>query len=55
MELFRYANSVYGQSVLVGASWDLIWWCAGAGAALIIVHAVTKALLGGRASRSHGA
>ena len=54
MELFRYANSVYGQSVLVGASWDLIWWCVGTGAAFIIVHAVMKALLGGRADRSPG-
>ena len=44
--LFRYATSVYGQSVLVGASWDLIWWFVGAGAAFILVHAVVKALTG---------
>jgi hypothetical protein len=43
MSLFRYATSVYGQSVLVGASWDLIWWFVGAGAAFIVVHAVLKA------------
>ncbi|HET7879962.1 MAG TPA: hypothetical protein VFL55_03690 [Acetobacteraceae bacterium] len=47
--LFRYATSVYGQSVLVGASWDLIWWFVGAGAAFILVHAVVKALTGRRA------
>jgi hypothetical protein len=29
MPLFRYASSVYGQTVLVGASWDLIWWFGG--------------------------
>jgi len=42
--LFRYASSVYGQTVLVGASWDLIWWFAGAGMAFIVVHAAVKAL-----------
>jgi hypothetical protein len=44
--LFRYATSVYGQSVLVGASWDLIRWFVGAGAAFIVVHAAVKALTG---------
>ena len=48
MSLFRYATSVYGQSVLVGASWDLIWWFIGAGAAFIVVHAVVKAIVGSR-------
>jgi hypothetical protein len=48
MTLFRYATSVYGQSVLVGASWDLIWWFVGAGAAFIAVHAAVKALAGAR-------
>ena len=54
MPLFRYATSVYGQTVLVGASWDLIWWFVGAGAAFIVVHAAVKAA--GRArGRSVGA
>ncbi|HET6197882.1 MAG TPA: hypothetical protein VFE12_19115 [Acetobacteraceae bacterium] len=44
--LFRYATSVYGQTVLLGASWDLIWWFVGAGAAFIVVHAAVKALAG---------
>ena len=52
MPLFRYATSVYGQTVLVGASWDLIWWFVGAGAAFIAVHAAAKALLGSRANAS---
>ncbi len=34
--MFRYASDVYGQTVLVGASWDLIWWFVGAGAAFIV-------------------
>jgi hypothetical protein len=46
MPLFRYASSVYGQTVLVGASWDLIWWFIGAGAVFIIGHAVVKAFVG---------
>ena len=44
MPLFRYASSVYGQTVLVGASWDLIWWFVGAGVAFIVVHAAVKVL-----------
>jgi hypothetical protein len=50
--LFRYATNVYGQTVLVGASWDLIWWFVGAGAAFIVVHAAVKALAGSRADVS---
>ena len=46
MQLLRYATSVYGQTVLVGASWDLIWWFVGAGAAFIVVHAVVKTVTG---------
>ena len=38
-----------GRRVLVGASWDLIWWFVGAGAAFIVVHAAVKALAGSRA------
>jgi hypothetical protein len=46
--LFRYATSVYGQEVLLGASWSLIWWFIGAGLAFIVVHAVWMALPGAR-------
>jgi hypothetical protein len=48
MPLFRYASSVYGETVLVGASWHLIWWFAAAGAVFIVVHAAAKALTGSR-------
>jgi len=50
MELFRFAGSVYGQPVLLGASWDLLVWFVGAGAAFIVVHATYKALTGSRGS-----
>jgi hypothetical protein len=41
MHLFRFATSIYGGSdVVIGASWDLLPWFVGAGAAFIILHAV---------------
>ena len=46
MEFFRFASSVYGQPVLLGASWDLLGWFVGAGAAFIVGHAVYKAVTG---------
>jgi hypothetical protein len=51
MSLFRYASSVYGQPVLLGASWALIWWFVGAGAAIIVLHAGARAVLGRRAGQ----
>ena len=44
MELFRYAQDVYGQQVLIGASWDLFWWFVAAGAAFIVLHALYMAV-----------
>jgi hypothetical protein len=52
MLLFRHASDVYGQTVLVGASWDLLWWFVGAGAAFIVAHAAVKALAGSRTNQS---
>jgi hypothetical protein len=48
MELFRFASSVYGQPVLLGASWSLLPWFFGAGVAFIVVHAIYKAVIGSR-------
>ena len=49
MPLFRVTTSIYGGSdVVIGASWDLLPWFAATGAAVIIVHAVVKAVVGGR-------
>ncbi len=48
MQLFRFASSVYGQPVLLGASWDLLRWFVGAGAAFIVAHATYKAVTGSR-------
>jgi hypothetical protein len=48
MELFRFASSVYGQPVLLGASWSLLPWFFGAGVAFIVVHAICKVVIGSR-------
>jgi hypothetical protein len=45
MHLFRFATSIYGDSdVVIGASWDLLPWFVAAGAAVILVHALVKAI-----------
>ena len=38
MEILRYGRDVYGRETLEGASWDLVWVFAAAGAAIIVVH-----------------
>jgi hypothetical protein len=49
MHLFRFATSIYGDSdVVIGASWDLLPWFVGAGAAVILMHALVKAVVGAR-------
>lgn len=45
MELFRVSSDAYGREVLQGMSWDLLWVFAGAGAVLIVVHALYRAFL----------
>ena len=43
--LFRFGTDAYGQMVLLGANWDLFWWCLAAGLAFAVVHAATYTLL----------
>jgi formate dehydrogenase subunit gamma len=45
VELFRVSSDAYGREVLQGLSWDLLWVFAGAGALLIVVHALYRAFL----------
>jgi len=40
MEILRYKTDAWGQRVLEGASWDLIWLFAGAALAFIVFHAI---------------
>jgi hypothetical protein len=48
VELFRVSSDAYGREVLQGMSWDLLWVFAGAGVALIVVHALYRAFLAPR-------
>jgi len=40
MEFFRYKTDAWGQRVLEGASWDLIWVFLAAAAVFIVAHAI---------------
>lgn len=40
MEILRYKTDAWGQTVLEGASWDLIWFFAAAALVFIVFHAV---------------
>ena len=44
MEVLRVDRNPWGQEILLGLSWDLIWLFAGAGAAFIVAHVLYKAL-----------
>ena len=39
MEFLEYKSNAWGQEVLEGVSWDLIWVFAGAGLIVVVVHA----------------
>jgi hypothetical protein len=43
--LFRFGTDAYGQTILLGANWDLFWWCLAAGLAFAVVYAVTYPFL----------
>ena len=45
MEILRYSTNAWGQKVVEGLSWDLIWVFFLAGAAFIVLHAVYMWLL----------
>lgn len=40
MEVLRYKSDVWGQRILEGASWDLIWVFAAAAIVFIAFHAL---------------
>jgi hypothetical protein len=55
LELFRVSRDIYGRETLHGLSWDLLWVFVGLGLALIVGHALYKALLAARRPPSGGA
>ena len=40
MEILRYKSDAWGQRILEGASWDLLWIFVAAGVVFIVFHAV---------------
>jgi hypothetical protein len=44
MNLLRYGHDTYGETVVNGASWDLLPVAFWAGVAVIVVHLVWRAV-----------
>ena len=40
MDVLRYRSDAWGQRILDGVSWDLIWVFAGAALIFVVVHAI---------------
>jgi len=40
MEILRYKTDAWGQRVLEGASWDLVWLFVGGAIVFIVFHAI---------------
>jgi hypothetical protein len=47
-DLFRFGTDSYGQTILLGANWDLFWWFLAASVAFMIVHATAYPILQSR-------
>jgi len=45
MELVRVTKNAWGQEILVGVSWDLVWVFLGAAALFVVLHALYKVTL----------
>ena len=44
MEIVQYRNDVWGQEVILGVSWDLLWLIVVASFAVVIVHLLVMAV-----------
>lgn len=42
MEVFRVARNAWGQEMLVGMSWDLLWLPVAAALAVIAAHRLAR-------------
>ena len=49
LELLRFTKNVWGQKMLLGVSWDLLWVPVAAGAAFIVLHQVVRIVRSRRA------
>ena len=43
MEPLRYTRDVFGQKLLVGVNWDLLWVPVAAAGLIIVVHLLLRA------------
>jgi hypothetical protein len=43
MDPFRYARTPFGQKLLVGVNWDLLWIPFAAAGAVIVIHLLLRA------------
>lgn len=44
MEPLRYQQDVFGQKLLVGVNWDLLWLPVAAAGATIVLHLILRSL-----------
>ena len=44
MQPLRYAQDVFGQKMLVGMNWDLLWLPVAAAAVVIVLHLALRLL-----------
>lgn len=51
MEILRHTKSAWGQKILVGVSWDLVWIPLVAALLVIVVHQVIRHRRNKRATR----
>lgn len=42
MELFRLTKNVWGQEMLLGISWDLLWVPVAAAIGVILIHQIIR-------------
>jgi hypothetical protein len=42
MEVLRYTQDVFGQRMLVGIDWDLLWLPIASAALVIVVHLIIR-------------
>jgi hypothetical protein len=52
MSILRYGHDAWGQSIIDGVSWDLLGLAFGAGVAVIVIHAIWRAI--GKSGRKGG-
>ena len=44
MEVLRYTKDVFGQKMLVGVNWELLWLPVAAAGAVIVLHLIFRQL-----------